>query len=334
MHIFRTRNVHEVLPEGVRELIRRGEPSKSRYGDVLTLPEPVVTVYEQPRERVIFWAQRDAHPYFHFFEALWMLAGRDDVAFVAQFVKRMATFSDNGKDFHAAYGHRWRRHWSFDQVNRLIALMKAFPQTRRAVIGIWDPLVDLKTDESFKDIPCNTQVYFGRVHDRLDMTVTCRSNDMVWGAFGANAVQFSVLQEYVAGMLGCEVGKFYQVSNNFHGYPQSLDPVRDLASEASDTLANRWVSSPYREERVSPYPMISCPSTWDRDLALFMEDPTSNGYEDQFFSRVVKPLWFSHVAYKKKDFATAYDLIGRCEATDWALAAREWLQRREEKANG
>jgi thymidylate synthase len=52
----------------------------------------------------------------------------------------------------------------------------------------------------------------------LDLTVLCRSNDVVWGAYGANAVHFSVLQEYLAGRIGVDVGVMYQFSNNYHGY--------------------------------------------------------------------------------------------------------------------
>ena len=41
---------------------------------------------------------------------------------------------------------------------------------------------------------------------RLQMTVHCRSNDIIWGTYGANAVHFSILQEYVAARIGVDLG--------------------------------------------------------------------------------------------------------------------------------
>jgi hypothetical protein len=47
---------------------------------VLVSQTPVVTCYSAPTQRVLFSPMRDANPFFHLMEALWMLAGRDDVA--------------------------------------------------------------------------------------------------------------------------------------------------------------------------------------------------------------------------------------------------------------
>ena len=346
MHVIRVRNVQQALPEGVYQLLSRGIPSPSRFGDVLMLPEPVTTVYDKPAERVLFWPQRDANPFFHFFEGLWMLAGRDDVEYVAQFVKNMLTFSDDGKTFHGAYGDRWRNHffifeadgveaYSFDQIKWAIKTLKADPLTRRVVIQMWDAECDpQKADAGGKDVPCNTQLYVWNLSGCLNMTITCRSNDMVWGAYGANAVHFSMLLEYMAGMLNLEIGKMYQVSNNFHGYQNSLDPIRPLYDEANDGYGavGRAKVCPYADGTVAPFRMINDNEAWDLDLALFMADPGSVGFRDPFFTHVAKPLWWAHKAYKQKDFKEAKKLIKLCRASDWRQSCLEWLQRRVDKA--
>jgi thymidylate synthase len=69
-----------------------------------------------------------------------------------------------------------------------------------------------------KDVPCNTNAFFRVTNGKLDMMVNCRSNDIFWGAYGANAVHFSFLQEYVASSIGVEVGRYWQNSFNFHAY--------------------------------------------------------------------------------------------------------------------
>ena len=49
-----------------------------------------------------------------------------------------------------------------------------------------------------EEIPCNTAIYFKVREGKLNMTVSNRSNDVIWGTFGANVVHMSILQEYVA----------------------------------------------------------------------------------------------------------------------------------------
>ena len=80
---------------------------------------------------------------------------------------------------------------------------------------------------------------------------------------------------------------------------------------------------------MNPSKLVDGPTTWDMDLALFMEDPSSNGFRNRFFSRVAKPLWWAHVAWKQKKWDDAFACVEQCAASDWQRAAREWLERRK-----
>lgn len=229
------RNVNEALRKLVHiarqpQLWRTVSP---RGMDTLEFRGVFITDYSHPLERVLFSAVRDANPFFHLMEALWIMDGRDDVAFLNQFNSNIGTFSDDGKTFNAPYGYRLRRHFGtmreydsgiggyeehepLDQLAEVIDLLKREPDTRRAVLCLWDPLKDLNKDS--KDIPCNDLVCFKLREDVLDMTVMNRSNDAMWGAYGANAVQFSFLQEFVACALNVRVGHYRQISDSFHVY--------------------------------------------------------------------------------------------------------------------
>ena len=156
MHIIKVRNVQSALPEMLCHLDLEGVRDESRYGNVIVAPTPVTTVYTRPWERVIFWSGRDANPTFHLLEALYLLAGRRDVEWLAQYNSRMREFSDDGKTFHGSYGYRWRHHFGFDQLEHVVTLLQRKPRSRRAVIQIWDCEVDLYDDEypNFRDIPC------------------------------------------------------------------------------------------------------------------------------------------------------------------------------------
>ena len=127
----------------------------------------------------------------------------------------MKNFSDDGKVFNAAYGHRWRKHFGTDQLLDVINLLKQDISTRQAVIQMWD-VEDLVKDTC--DKACNTQLIFDTRNNKLNMTVFNRSNDVWWGAYGANAVHFSFLQEVIARAIDYPLGEYRQVSNNFHLY--------------------------------------------------------------------------------------------------------------------
>ena len=94
MRIIEARNVNDALPQGLTLLHNRGEVENTRNGPVLRIPEPVATVLTHPCERVLFAPWRDANPFFHLVEAVWMLAGRNDLKQLTPYVKRMAEYSD------------------------------------------------------------------------------------------------------------------------------------------------------------------------------------------------------------------------------------------------
>jgi hypothetical protein len=230
--------------------------------------------------------------------------------------------------------------------------------TRQAVIAMWDPTPedlivgganDLCGD--WKDRPCNTHIYLrvrpperhlGRDNDEivegpwLDLTVCCRSNDILWGAYGANAVHFSFLHEYLAGRIGVEMGRMYQVSNNWHGYLAPIEKYREAAI-ALEGSGKTWAYDPYAADEVSAVSAGLDWSCWDEDLSTFlewtkMEEPDSGPQEyprNPWFHTVAEPMFVAHHIYKQGDKAHALEIAkDLVEAPDWSAAAAQWIQRR------
>lgn len=319
------RNVNVAVGEALWYLRAGGDVRATRNGVALVAPDPVTTLYRRPTERVLFWPARDANPYFHLMESLWMLAGRRDVAFLKQFNSGIDKFSDDGVTFNAAYGHRWRRHFGFDQIIELVRLLKREPDTRRAVLQIWEPN-DL-CNTSSKDLACNTQVYFEGVDGALNMVVLNRSNDLIWGCYGANAVQFSMLHEFMAGAVGMRVGMYRQFSRNLHLY-------RDLYGAGK---SDAWLDYPpsaeefdhYATGAVEPYPLFTGSVdglSWLSDVEEFCERPDRSITLAPFFSQVAQPMYRSWA--ERKAGGTGLRELQWVKATDWQRAAHEWIMRR------
>ena len=86
MEVIHARNVNDAWPQAIHLVADAGVMQETRAGSAMVVPHPVATVYAKPAERVLFDPVRDANPIFHHFEALWMLAGRDDADWLDRFV--------------------------------------------------------------------------------------------------------------------------------------------------------------------------------------------------------------------------------------------------------
>lgn len=320
----------------------------SRNGDVLRIPGPVTITYYRPTERVLFNTVRDSNPFFHLFESLWMLAGRNDVAPLKFFVDTIDDFSDNGETFNGAYGYRWRHHAArytefpgaaqtdryghqgFDQLEHLIAHLKSNPDSRRAVLTMWNVEDDLsKVDNSLgqfsKDTACNLSVVFEinqtTVPPQLEMTVFNRSNDMIWGMFGANVVHFSFLQEYMAARLGVEVGHYHQISTNLHIYTQRWLGKSYLESE-------NMRSPDYRQPK-KLIPLVQNVEVFDVENKLFI-DNFLGLYTEPFLATVAQPMCRAYNYHKTtRDYGNAFKEMELVASEDWKIAGITWLKKRE-----
>jgi thymidylate synthase len=385
MHVIHARNVSAALPQGLAFLSSCGIWEETRAGRALVSPVPVVTAYTKPRERVLLSPIRDANPFFHLAEALWMLQGRADSKFLDNFIRDFGSrFAEPGGDVHGAYGRRWRGHFQqsqkgfsgtwglrvLDQLASVARELKDNPGSRQVVLTMWDPGADLGI-AGLKDRPCNTHIYF-RLRDEayqnppvtdqnsaeheariargehmvLDMTVLCRSNDIVMGAYGANAVHFSVLQEYLASKIGVRVGTYYQVSNNFHAYERDLNLLakRNHDSGSHYAVEDELKDLSYEERRVSPHRLVDNPATFDGELLWLMDayeavlgqdtaDESIHSHAEDlgngFLAHTVWPMLMAHRFYRREQYDPAFQWADRIEAKDWGRASVEWLRRRE-----
>lgn len=321
-------NVNVALTDGLWKMHLMGEREDSRNGPVIVMPGPVLTEYLKPQERVLFSPDRDANPFFHFMEALWMLGGHNEVGKLTAYNAGMARYSDDGEHLHGAYGFRWREWFSFDQLEALIAHLHADPKSRRAVLAMWSPSGDLVASEGVggvgsKDLPCNTHCYVDLRGGKLNLTVLCRSNDMLWGAYGANQVHFGFLQEYLAMHLGARLGVLRQFSNNFHLYPAVF------TTERLDRMRHD-LHDPYGVH-VTPLPLLQRgedPQAWDRDLRHFWLEEHSSKFYTVFFADAAWTLRMAWRKHKAGDQRNAIALAESCAAADWGRACVEWLERR------
>ena len=145
----------------------------------------------------------------------WYLSGNRNISElgvlygkIPEIWKRMA---DKNGNVNSNYGWQWLRS---DQLENVVETLKNFPNTRQAAISIYDG----KEISKYKyDTPCTYAVQFTILHNKLDMCVTMRSNDL-WYGFCNDQYCFSKLQALVAFKLDIEPGVYYHFAHNMHLY--------------------------------------------------------------------------------------------------------------------
>lgn len=361
MYVFRNVNeaYHSLVVEG---LSMTWSIETSRNGPVLKMNDPMIVCYTNPLERVLFHTGRNANPFFHLFESLWMLAGRNDLKPLQYYVSDFDKYSDDGLTLNGAYGYRWRHADTSveerDQLDILVEHLRDMPGSRRAVLQMWNVEDDLMNIYDSKDLCCNLSVCFS-IRDQimyyrdqingvpgptaykvLDMTVFNRSNDLIFGMLGANVVHFSFLQEYMAARIGVGVGKYYQVSNNLHMYKDSFKQAWRDYDEMPTSVAVYHIYSPsYKHfpliESVDPGTGIA--EVFDTEVAQFIDDPEGH-YHEPFLRDVAAPMALAYRHHKEREYGLALEALEYVRAEDWKIAGISWINKRktnwEAKQNG
>lgn len=317
-HSFNFHNVPQAYHEMIWKVKINGIEEESRNGPVISLSEPIAITISEPRQRVLFDPVRNANPFFHLMESIWMLAGGQDVEWLTQFNRRMSDFAEADGIQRGAYGFRWRYHFGFDQLLWAVRELKRAPDSRRIVLSMWDPGFDtVGAPERTKDLPCNTHTYLRSDGKSLHQTVCSRSNDLIWGLLGANVVHFTILQEVLARAIGLDVGKYHILSNNVHIY-------KNLENFGEITRTN-FTYNPYKD-RVEPMPIIF------EDLRNFLSDcqsfvaGTVESIKNPWLQNVAHPIYMAW--QDRNDGQNLIEDLKLIMATDWRLACFEWLVRK------
>lgn len=338
MKVIEAINVNDAYVKGLSLLQDEGVRESSRAGDVIVMGSPVTTVYEKSYQRVLFNEKRDANPFFHLMESVWMLAGSNNGKWLDRYVSDFSSrYAEEDGKINGAYGYRWRNHFDTDQLITIGNMLLKDPTTRRAVLAMWDPQTDLGAD--VKDMPCNTHIYF-RVRksgyiNYLDMTVCCRSNDAIWGAYGANAVHMSVLQEVMAGLAECRVGWYYQISNNFHAYADVFkkfkpDIIPTFGLYPYQTITPKQICSNSHEA----FNILRDSSYFCHIRNFYAMNPAplfKAEFRTEWFTTVVGPMHIVHTLWKNGDKKEALEMTRHIESADWQVAVVNWMTRRINK---
>ncbi|MGV9720435.1 thymidylate synthase [Nocardia beijingensis] len=239
MIVLTADNANTLFTSACRALTDFGDPVSPRgmatteiLGAHLRLTQPRRRFVDVPPLRLL-------NPAFAVAEAVWILSGSDD-DWIFQYNRALTRYADDGV-LRGAYGPRMRRWNGIDQLDHVRQLLQRDPDTRQAVIQLYDPQRDTR---GHRDVPCTLGYRFYLRRGRLHMHTTMRSQD-IWLGFPYDIFTNTLIQELLAGWLGAELGEYHHHIDSLHLYAEHVSAAEQLAHDPEPSPVMPEVAIPW-----------------------------------------------------------------------------------------
>lgn len=234
---FEGETADQVWRDGAKALLSAADTIRqdSQHGSTRELLHASFHI-GNPRERWVLSRQPSVNPAFAVAEVFWILAGRNDARFINFWNSKYCEYAGREDRLHGAYGYRLRQQFGQDQLERAFMALQNSPTSRQIVLSIWDGRSDLPSVDGSpvsQDVPCNVCSLLKVRDGRLEWMQVMRSNDLFLGT-PYNFIQFTTLQEVMAGWLGLDVGGYCHLSDSLHVYDM-YEGIHDRFSISNHT---------------------------------------------------------------------------------------------------
>lgn len=161
--------------------------------------------------------------HYYLGEMIWYGVGSNSTEFISKFGKVWEYLSDDGITNNSAYGYILQNKHGFNQIDKMVELLRKDPDSRRAVININVPN---KNVIETKDEMCTIALQFFVRDGKLEMTTMMRSNDL-WTGTPYDIFYFTELQKMIAKKLKLQYGTYTHFVTSIHVYDRNIDDIYD-----------------------------------------------------------------------------------------------------------
>lgn len=328
-NIFKGQTANEVWLKAYRQLEEiSGTPQESRIGLNHEILHAFISI-KDPRQRWITARKPAFNIAFAIAEIIWIMNGRNDSKFLNFWNSKLPEYAGRGPEYHGAYGHRLRKNFGFDQLDKAYNALKNNPKSRQVVLQIWDPNRDFPDKDGVAvnaDIPCNI-VSLIKVRDgKLEWQQIMRSNDIILG-LPYNLIQFTTIQEIMAGWLDCEVGTYNHLSDSLHLYIENQDnygisEATELVQNNDDLRLKKSESEKIFEEFSGKVDSIVENNYSENDLKdIYIWDKAPGSYKN------LLSIICAEAARKAEYYELSDEFISKCQNPLLVLFWEFWMKR-------
>ena len=248
-------------------------------------------------------------------EFFWYLSGSDSIEFIEYYIGNYRDFIDYEEDENlpvlGAYGPR-----VFGEPSQFLAiehLLRTKPDSRRAVISIYDKTDVIRYDK--RDIPCTCSLQFFIRDNILHLTTIMRSNDAAKGLIH-DLFSFTLIQELMWAKLArdntsLQLGTYTHIVGSLHIYNKNTGIVDDFLN------IEGW------QNKVSMEQMN--PSYLEADLSIVIrleqELRTGSSVDESILEDIQDIFWkeiaiilFAYSYIKKEEYTKLANLKNMCSS--------------------
>jgi len=166
-------------------------------------------------------------------ETAFYFSGSDKLGFISHYAKFWKDISDDNRTVGSCYGKRIFKQGIVDKVTHScycnfdyarLSLEKD-PDARKAIVTVYKDYMDNQLNT--KDNACTMFLQFFIRNGRLYLHTHMRSND-VWLGFPYDVFFFTLLQQKMAFLLGCELGTYSHIVGSMHLYNRNMPKAKAL----------------------------------------------------------------------------------------------------------
>jgi len=249
------KNLNELWQDTLANIGIWGHQLESRVGSCTEIIG-FQAVLDYPLHNILFVPKRKFSLSYACAEMLWYLSGAKSIEMIQAYAPQYEKFAEDGIAY-GAYGARWSENPGFvkekkeqekdiimegfgdctdtecidNQLYALIHLLKTNPNTRQAIMTMWDS-GDLihAIFKNHKDLPCTLSlIFFVRDH-KLHLVATMRSND-AWLGLPYDIFCFTTLQRIIAAELELGMGTYVHQAGSEHIYEKNQNKITSILKE-------------------------------------------------------------------------------------------------------
>jgi len=274
------RNINDLWIDAIEHLLYHSHESTSRVGNIKEDLAFTATL-SNIDQTFLLNKRRKLSPAYGSAELLWYLMPTKSIEMIVAYAPQYIKFTDNDNRIaFGAYGYRIAKNTCLNQLNLIIEHLKAMPDSRQAIITMWnaDDLYASVYDKH-NDIPCTISLQFFIRFNSLSMITTMRSND-AWLGLPYDIFTFTCIQRLVANALNIPTGTYTHQVGSMHLYEkhwkaaeESLNIDRYYKAECN-RIEHNWTPQDRR-------------GNWTKDIIKAIEAEEAIRIKNQF--NVVMP---------------------------------------------
>ena len=331
IQLIEEKTANKAWKKAANLLLMQEHTLKGRSGDVFELLHTVISI-ENPRQKWVYDRVPPISIGFALAELVWIMNGEVHSGIINYWNPSLPKFAGTEEIYYGAYGKRIRSHFGFDQLERAYNAFQNNSGTRQVVLQIYDVKKDFPLSNGLprnSDIPCNICSLLKIRDGKLEWSQVMRSNDILLG-MPYNFIQFTSLQEILAGWLDVEVGSYVHYSDSLHLYCRDVDRIGidQLQEEENvDSLSiDRIRSEELFKEIYDRMKVMIVPNITEKEMfSLAQLDSNYNAYNN------IMLIIAAYAAKKHHYKVLVGELITKCSNKAYVAMWDRWERKINEK---